>query len=149
MEQLIIVVHVLSAVAIIGLVLIQHGKGADMGASFGSGASQTMFGGAGSGNALTNSTTWLAAVFFATSLLLAVLAKQQADAGIKVEDSLLANPDVATVPAAPTGPASDLPSAAKTATTETVTTESKAVESAAPPQVDENQATTKPVEPGK
>src|SRR5207247_4998781 len=108
MESLIIVVHVLSAVAIIGLVLIQHGKGADMGASFGSGASQTMFGGAGSGNALTKSTTWLALIFFATSLLLAVFAKHQADAGVQATDSLLANPEAATVPVAP---ASDLPAA--------------------------------------
>ncbi len=53
MESLIIVIHILSAVAIIGLVLIQQGKGADMGASFGSGASQTIFGSAGTGNVLT------------------------------------------------------------------------------------------------
>lgn len=101
MESLIIVIHILSAVAIIGLVLIQQGKGADMGASFGSGASQTIFGSAGSGNALTKSTTWLAVLFFITSLSLAVLARNQADAGVQVE-SLLANPDaVADVPVAP------------------------------------------------
>lgn len=98
MESLIIVVHVLAAIAIIGLVLIQHGKGADMGASFGSGASQTIFGSAGSGNALTKSTTWLAIIFFATSLGLAVLARKQADAGVEAE-SLLANPGAVTAPA--------------------------------------------------
>ncbi len=103
MESLIIVIHILSAVAIIGLVLIQHGKGADMGASFGSGASQTIFGSAGSGNVLTRSTTWLAVVFFLTSLGLAVVARDRADAGVELE-SLLANPDAAAavIPAAPT-----------------------------------------------
>ena len=108
MESLIIVIHILSAVAIIGLVLIQHGKGADMGASFGSGASQTIFGSAGSGNVLTRSTTWLAVVFFLTSLGLAVVARNRADAGVELE-SLLANPDAAAavVPAAPA--AADVP----------------------------------------
>jgi preprotein translocase subunit SecG len=144
MESLIVVVHVLSAVAIIGLVLIQHGKGADMGASFGSGASQTMFGGAGSGNALTKSTTWLAIVFFATSLGLAVLAKQQADSGIKVEDSLLASPDAGAA-------AGDLPSAGISKATQApaAATQPATVEPAAPQQVDESQATTKSVEPAK
>ena len=52
METLIVIVHVLAALSIVGLVLIQHGKGADMGASFGSGASQTIFGSGGSGNAV-------------------------------------------------------------------------------------------------
>ena len=105
MESLIIVIHILSAVAIIGLVLIQQGKGADMGASFGSGASQTIFGSAGTGNVLTKSTTWLAVLFFITSLSLAVVARNKADAGIEVE-SLLANPDTA---AAVVSPATDVP----------------------------------------
>jgi preprotein translocase subunit SecG len=78
METLIIVFHVLAALAIIGLILIQQGKGADMGASFGSGASQTLFGSRGSGNALTRSTAILATLFFITSLALSVLAKNHA-----------------------------------------------------------------------
>lgn len=104
MESLIIVIHILSAVAIIGLVLIQHGKGADMGASFGSGASQTIFGSAGSGNVLTKSTTWLAILFFITSLSLAVVAKNRAASGVEVE-SLLGDDAAAAV--AP--PAEQLP----------------------------------------
>jgi preprotein translocase subunit SecG len=92
MESLIIVVHVIVAIGITGLVLIQQGKGADMGASFGSGASQTIFGSVGSGNALTKSTSWLATVFFVTSLVLALYAKQQAAQGIQAE-SLIQNPD--------------------------------------------------------
>lgn len=79
MESAIIIVHVVLAVAIIGLVLIQHGKGADAGASFGGGASQTVFGASGSGNFLTKMTGILAGLFFVTSFALAVLAKNQAD----------------------------------------------------------------------
>ena len=67
MEQLIIVAHVVAALAIIALILIQQGRGADMGASFGAGSSQTVFGPAGSGNVLTKATAGLAALFFATS----------------------------------------------------------------------------------
>ena len=128
MESLIIVIHILSAVAIIGLVLIQHGKGADMGASFGSGASQTIFGSAGSGNVLTRSTTWLAVVFFLTSLGLAVVARNRADAGVELE-SLLANPDAAAVaPAAPV--AADLPVLDAQAVTEPAASDIPAVEAA-------------------
>ncbi|MDY6982657.1 MAG: preprotein translocase subunit SecG [Pseudomonadota bacterium] len=100
MESLIIVVHVLAAIGITGLVLIQHGKGADMGASFGSGASQTIFGSVGSGNALTKSTSWLATVFFATSLVLALFAKQQAGQSI-TDDGLIQNTGVLTETPAP------------------------------------------------
>jgi preprotein translocase subunit SecG len=114
MESLIIVIHILSAVAIVGLVLIQQGKGADMGASFGSGASQTIFGSAGTGNVLTKSTTWLAVLFFITSLSLAVVARNRADAGIEVE-SLLANPEAA---AAAVLPATDVPVVAADASVE-------------------------------
>jgi len=64
MYEIIIVLYAIVALAIIGLVLIQHGKGADMGASFGAGASATIFGSAGRGNFLTRSTTVLAVLFF-------------------------------------------------------------------------------------
>lgn len=77
-EQLIVVFHVLVALAIVGLILLQQGKGADAGASFGGGSSQTLFGASGGGNALTQATAILAAVFFATSFGLAVIAKQNA-----------------------------------------------------------------------
>ena len=77
-EQVVLVIHVLVALAILGLILLQQGKGADMGASFGGGSSQTLFGAGGGGNVLTRATAILAAVFFATSLGLAVLAKQKA-----------------------------------------------------------------------
>ena len=78
MESLIIIIHVLAAIAVTVLVLLQRGKGAEMGASFGSGASQTLFGSTGSGNVLTKSTTVFAIIFFVTSLSLAVFARQSA-----------------------------------------------------------------------
>ncbi len=79
METLTVVVHVVIAVALVGLVLIQQGKGADAGAAFGGGASQTVFGSQGSGSFLTRLTTILAIVFFVTSFSLAVFAKQRAE----------------------------------------------------------------------
>ncbi len=78
LETVVIVLHLLAAIAVIGLVLIQQGKGADAGASFGSGASATVFGSQGSGNFLSRMTAILATVFFVTSLGLAYYAKQKA-----------------------------------------------------------------------
>ncbi len=70
METIVWVVHVLTAMVLIGLVLVQHGKGADMGASFGSGSAGSLFGSSGSANFLSRSTAVAAAVFFTTSLSL-------------------------------------------------------------------------------
>lgn len=78
MESLILIVHVLLAISVIALVLLQQGKGADMGASFGSGASQTVFGSGGSGNFMTRATAVLATFFFVTSFALAIVAKDKA-----------------------------------------------------------------------
>ena len=72
--SVILTVHILVALAIIGLVLMQHGKGADMGAAFGGGSSGSLFGSSGSANFLSRTTGVLAAVFFATSLSLAYIA---------------------------------------------------------------------------
>ena len=73
----ILLIHILAAVGVIGLVLVQHGKGADMGAAFGSGASGSLFGSTGSANFLSRSTAVLAAVFFITSLSLAYIASNK------------------------------------------------------------------------
>ena len=72
--SVVLTVHILVALSIIGLVLMQHGKGADMGAAFGSGASGSLFGASGSANFLSRATGILAAVFFTTSLALAYIA---------------------------------------------------------------------------
>ena len=77
MDQLFLVIHLLVALAIVGLIMLQQGKGADVGASFGAGASQTLFGSDGSGNVIAKATAWLSAVFFATSFGLAVIATQK------------------------------------------------------------------------
>lgn len=77
LETLLLAFHVLAALAIIGLVLIQHGKGADMGAGFGAGASATVFGSGGAGNFLTRATTIIAISFFLSSFGLAFFAKEK------------------------------------------------------------------------
>ncbi len=73
MYEVLLVVYLLVAIALIGLVLVQQGKGASMGASFGAGASNTVFGASGSGNFLTKSTAILAILFFVISLLLGAM----------------------------------------------------------------------------
>ncbi len=102
MEQLILIVHVLAALGIIGLIMMQQGKGADMGASFGAGASNTLFGSTGGGNALTKTTAILATVFFVTSFGLAVVAKNKAaltgEVGIPVP-AVVESKDMPQVPA--------------------------------------------------
>jgi preprotein translocase subunit SecG len=75
METIVLVVSIVIALALIALIMMQQGKGADMGASFGSGSSQTLFGSQGSGSLLTHITAVLAAGFFLTSFGLAILAK--------------------------------------------------------------------------
>jgi preprotein translocase subunit SecG len=79
-ETLVLVFHVLAALAVIGLVLIQHGKGADAGAGFGGGASSTVFGSGGAGSFLQRMTTGIAIAFFMTSFGLAFYAKEKSQA---------------------------------------------------------------------
>ncbi len=110
MQTILIVVHLFIALGLIGLVLIQHGKGADAGAAFGSGASATVFGASGSANFLSRTTGILAAAFFITSLGMAWYSMQTPE-----KKSLMDGEDAATVvetqaekvdaPAAPAAPA--------------------------------------------
>jgi len=79
-ETLVLVLHILVALGMIALILLQQGKGAEAGASFGGGASSTVFGASGSANFLTKSTAVLTTIFFITSLALAIFAKQNAEA---------------------------------------------------------------------
>ncbi len=103
MQTVILIIHVLAAAGIIGLVLLQHGKGADMGAAFGSGSAGSLFGSSGSANFLSRATAALTAVFFATSLGLTYLsAGQSHDKGVMTE--LPAEP-AKTAPAAAAGEA--------------------------------------------
>ncbi len=77
MEIAILVIHVIAALAIIGLVLLQHGKGADMGAAFGSGSAGSVFGSSGSANFLSRTTAIAATIFFVTSIGLTVVASKK------------------------------------------------------------------------
>lgn len=77
MENLVLLGHLVAALVIIGLIMLQQGKGAEMGASFGGGASQTLFGASGSGNFFARMTALAATVFFVTSFSLAIIAKNQ------------------------------------------------------------------------
>ncbi|MEE4290604.1 MAG: preprotein translocase subunit SecG [Cycloclasticus sp.] len=101
MFAIVLSVHVLIAALMIGLILIQHGKGADAGAAFGSGASGTVFGAKGSGNFLSRSTAILAALFFSTSLALAYLGGNRAEPEDIVDGLTISNPapSIETTPA--------------------------------------------------
>jgi preprotein translocase subunit SecG len=114
MESILLVIHVIVALVIVGLIMLQQGKGAEMGASFGAGASQTVFGSVGSGNFFSRLTGILVAVFFVTSFVLAVMASNS----VAVDDLLIpelesvsevpvAAPVSDEIPAAPAGASSD------------------------------------------
>jgi preprotein translocase subunit SecG len=82
MQTLVLVFHILAAAGIVVLVLLQHGKGADVGAAFGSGSAGSLFGSAGAANFLSRTTAILAAVFFATSLGLTYFSMPQKSGGV-------------------------------------------------------------------
>ncbi len=113
---IVVAAHVLVALVIIGLVLLQHGKGADMGSGFGGGSSGSLFGATGSANFLSRATAVLATVFFLTSLGLAYLATNKPKAGGGVLDAVKSQPAVpagsqekAAQKAATDKPAADVP----------------------------------------
>lgn len=109
---LVLVIHVLTALGIIGLVLLQHGKGADMGAGFGAGASGSLFGATGSANFLSRTTAVLAVVFFLTSLGLAYIATHKPKANAGVMDTVREAPEI---PAPAQLPPAGAPAAPKAA----------------------------------
>ncbi|WP_206484180.1 preprotein translocase subunit SecG [Thalassotalea sp. G2M2-11] len=118
--QVLIVVYLIVALCLIGLVLIQQGKGADMGASFGAGSSATIFGSSGSGNFLTKATTWLAIAFFVISLVLGNLTANRVKSGnefddlsVPVEQSIPAEVPAATS-AEPASENTDVPASTET-----------------------------------
>ena len=119
MQTLLVVFHLFLALGLVGLILIQHGKGADMGAAFGSGASASVFGARGASNFLSRTTGILAALFFATSLALAYFAMQSREPATVMQDvqpagvvepevpAVVDLPSVPEVPPAPAAPAAD------------------------------------------
>ena len=122
LNAILLVAQVMLSISLIGLVLIQHGKGADAGAAFGSGASATVFGAKGSGNFLTRATAVIAMLFFATCLALAYLASNREgprsviDSVVETQSlespdmeknsTILQQPENADLPPADAGPAS-------------------------------------------
>src|SRR5512146_2874721 len=106
LESILLVLHLLVAIGVCGFVLLQHGKGADMGAAFGSGASGSLFGSSGSANFLSRTTAILAAVFFMTSLGLSYIASSKP----RVSSSVMEN--AAQQPAQPAPASNEAPPAA-------------------------------------
>ncbi|MBD1573688.1 preprotein translocase subunit SecG [Vibrio sp. S17_S38] len=116
MLTVLLVIYLVAALGVIGLVLIQQGKGADMGASFGAGASNTVFGSGGSGNFLTRSTAIFATIFFILSLVLGHMSTAKEDsqwaapsAGIEQKTENVKNTSTDEVSAAPVKSNSDIP----------------------------------------
>ncbi|MCC6196147.1 MAG: preprotein translocase subunit SecG [Burkholderiales bacterium] len=118
LESFLLVVHLIVAAVVCGLVLLQHGKGADMGAAFGSGSSGSLFGAAGSANFLSRSTAILAAVFFLSSLGLTYLGTLHAPARDAMQQGVMGGdnaPKAAEVPK-PAAPPATTPVPAPAAT---------------------------------
>ena len=131
METFVWIIHTLAALSVIGLVLIQHGKGADMGAAFGSGSAGSLFGSTGASNFLSKTTGVLAAIFFISSLGLTYMSSHRQSGGVmqsapvttekKVDSAATIAPAAPTVTPAPGAPATTAPT-----TVEPTTTDSKA-----------------------
>ena len=112
MLTILLAVQMLSAVAMMGLILIQHGKGADMGAAFGSGGSGSLFGATGSANFLSRTTAVLATLFFVCTLLLAYfgMARTEAPSGSVLQGVAVSTPAAAaSAPALPASGAAQIP----------------------------------------
>ncbi len=113
METIVIIVHLLVALAIIGLILMQQGKGAEAGASFGGGASQTVFGSQGGSDFFAKATAVLAFVFFATSFSLAIIAKNKTgvniDSGIPAIEQIAPESEIPVIEPAQVELESELP----------------------------------------
>lgn len=105
--SIVLSVHILVGLGVIGLVLVQHGKGADMGAAFGSGASGSLFGSSGSANFLSRTTAVLATVFFLTSLGLSHLASNRTAAPTSVMQAVPAQPAQDVAPPVPAASSDD------------------------------------------
>ena len=106
---IILTVQMISAIAMIGLILVQHGKGADMGAAFGSGGSGSLFGASGSANFLSRTTAVLATVFFVCTLALAYFGNLRPSSSGSVLEGAAAVAPAASAPAAPASGAAQIP----------------------------------------
>lgn len=107
--KLVLIAQMLSAIAMIGLILVQHGKGADMGAAFGSGGSGSLFGASGSANFMSRATSALAAVFFVCTMALSYFGNLRPTSSGSVLDGAAVVAPAPAVPAAPASPAAQIP----------------------------------------
>ena len=107
--KLVLITQMLSAIAMVGLILVQHGKGADMGAAFGSGGSGSLFGASGSANFMSRATSGLAAVFFVCTMALSYFGNLRPTSSGSVLDGAAVVVPVPAVPAAPAGPVGQIP----------------------------------------
>ncbi|EAP0130576.1 preprotein translocase subunit SecG [Salmonella enterica subsp. enterica serovar Poona] len=109
MYEALLVVFLIVAIGLVGLIMLQQGKGADMGASFGAGASATLFGSSGSGNFMTRMTAVLATLFFIISLVLGNINSNKTHKGSEWENLSAPAKTEQTQPAVPAQPTSDIP----------------------------------------
>ncbi|HIH5057256.1 TPA: preprotein translocase subunit SecG [Citrobacter freundii] len=109
MHEALLVVFLIVAIGLVGLIMLQQGKGADMGASFGAGASGTLFGSSGSGNFMTRMTAVLGTLFFIISLVLGNMNSNKINKGSEWENLSAPAKTEQTQPAAPAQPTSDIP----------------------------------------
>jgi preprotein translocase subunit SecG len=107
--KLVLIAQMLSAIAMVGLILVQHGKGADMGAAFGSGGSGSLFGASGSANFMSRATSGLAAVFFVCTMALSYFGNLRPASTGSVLDGTAVVAPVPAAPASPAGPAGQIP----------------------------------------
>ena len=107
--KLVLIAQMLSALAMVGLILVQHGKGADMGAAFGSGGSGSLFGASGSANFMSRATSGLAAVFFVCTMALSYFGNLRPTSSGSVLDGAAVVVPVPAAPAAPAGPVGQIP----------------------------------------
>ncbi len=145
--NIVLIVQILSALGMIGLILVQHGKGADMGAAFGSGGSGSLFGASGSANFLSRTTAILAAVFFVSTLLLTYFGGSRSSSlGSVLEGAAVTAPAASPSPtpaAVPASPASQIPGA-----TSTLSTSAAPAASQAPAATLETKSSTVPATTG-
>ena len=107
--KLVLIAQMLSAIAMVGLILVQHGKGADMGAAFGSGGSGSLFGASGSANFMSRATSGLAAVFFVCTMALSYFGNLRPTSSGSVLDGAAVVAPAPAVPATQAGPAAQIP----------------------------------------
>ena len=107
--KLVLITQMLSAIAMVGLILVQHGKGADMGAAFGSGGSGSLFGASGSANFMSRATSGLAAVFFVCTMALSYFGNLRPTSSGSVLDGAAVVVPVPAAPAVPAGPVGQIP----------------------------------------